>query len=173
MAVALGHTSATEPFPGTSLLTSHLKGDIGLLFSPSPPHQIREFFSSYTPADFARAGTTATHTFTLPPGIVYSRGGEISEEEDVPVAHSAEPGLRKLGIPTKLVRGKVVLEGEEGFVVCREGEVLGSGQTTLLKMFGVTMAVFSVRVVAVWKRESGEVKVLEEGGGDEMDVEGA
>ncbi len=64
------------------------------------------------------------------------------------------------------------LDGE--FVVCREGEVLGSGQTTLLKMFGVAMAEFRVGVEAYWERGTGEVTVVGEGkvDGEGMDVEG-
>ena len=96
------------------------------------------------------------------------------------MAHSVEPLLRKLGVPTKLVKGRVVLEGldgeggPQGFTVCREGEVLGSGQSTLLKMFGVAIAEFRVGVEAYYVRETGEVVVVEGGerleGVDEMDV---
>lgn len=169
MAVALGLTPETEPYPQTSLLTPHLRGSVGLLFSPRPPPTILSYFSSFAPLDFARAGTTASRTFTLPSGTLYSRGGEIAVEEDVPLAHSVEPGLRKLGLPTRLVKGKVELDGE--FVVCREGEVLGSGQTTLLKMFGVAMAEFRVGIEAYWERETGEVTVVGEGVGRKLDVE--
>lgn len=90
----------------------------------------------------------------------------------MPLAHSQEAGLRKLGVPTRLVKGRVELGGE--FVVCRKGEVLGSGQTTLLKMFGVAMAEFSVGVEAWWVRDTGEVVVAgKEGGeGKAMEVEG-
>ena len=175
MAVALGLTSESEPYPQTSLLSPHLRGSVGLLFSPRPPSVILSYFSTFVPLDFARAGSTASRTFSLPSGTLHSRGGEISAEEDVPLAHSVEPNLRKLGLPTRLVKGKVELDGD--FVVCREGEVLGSGQTTLLKMFGIAMAEFRVRVEAYWERETGEVTMVGDGverkldaGG--MDVEG-
>ena len=95
----------------------------------------------------------------------------MDAEDDVAVAASAEAGLRKLGVPTRLVGGKVVL-GEAGFVVCREGEVLGSGQTALLKMFGVAMAEFRVGVEAYWEKESGRVTVVGEGVGTKLDGEG-
>ncbi len=167
MAVALGLTPSSEPYPSTSLLTPHLHGSVGLLFSPRPPPAILAHLSAFTPLDFARAGSTASRSFTLPSGTLYSRGGEVAEEEDVPVAHSVEPHLRKLGLPTRLVKGKVELDGE--FVVCKEGDVLGSGQTTLLKMFGVAMAEFRVGVEAYWERETGEVTVV---GEEKSDVEG-
>lgn len=96
----------------------------------------------------------------------------------MPVAASVEPNLRRLGVPTRLVKGRVVLdtgEGGEEWTVCREGEVLGSGQSSLLKMFGVQMAEFRVRVVAWYEREIGEVRVVEgerEEGEDGVDVDG-
>ena len=85
----------------------------------------------------------------------------------MPLAHSVEPTLRKLGLPTRLVKGKVELEGE--YVVCKEGEVLGSGQTTLLKMFGVATAEFVVGVRAYWVGRTGEVVIIDGAGeGAEM-----
>ena len=71
-------------------------------------------------------------------------------------------------MPTRLDRGKVVLD--ERFEVVKEGEVLGAGQAGILKLFGVAMAEFAVRVKCVWERETGDVKVLGEGGGREMEV---
>ena len=163
VAAALGLTSATEPYLGTSLLTPHLRGNVGLIFSPRSPTDILAYFANFNPADFARAGTIASRTFAIPSGLVYSRGGEIPEEEDLPLAHSLEPNLRKLGVPTKLVKGKVMLESEEPFVVCTEKQKLGSGQTSLLKMFGVATAEFRVRISAWWERETGLVTDHEDG----------
>ena len=158
MAVALGLTPATSCQPNTHLLTTHLHNDVGLLFSPVSPPELLAHFEAFRPADYARAGTVANRSFTLPRGVLYSRGGEILAEDDVPLAHSTEPGLRKLGLPTRLVKGKVELDAD--FQVCREGEVLGSGQTTLLKHFGVAMAEFRVEVVAWWERDTGSVEVV-------------
>ena len=83
-------------------------------------------------------------------------------EDDVPMQHSVEPHLRKLGLPTRLDKGKIMLDGD--FVVCKEGEVLGSGQASLLKLFGVAMAEFGVEVKVVWEKETGRVEVFEGGG---------
>ena len=173
MAAALGRSAADEPAPNTSQLTPHLSGTIGLLFSPRPPAAIRAYFAGFHPLDYARAGTRATRTFVLPAGVVSSRGGEVAAEEDVPLAHGVEPSLRKWGVPTRLVKGRVELENE--YVVCRAGEVLGSGQTTLLKMFGVATAEFGVELRAYWVKEGAEVVVLTEGeaeGGREVREDG-
>lgn len=84
----------------------------------------------------------------------------------MPLAHSLETNVRKLGMPTRLVKGRVELEGE--YTVCREGEVLSSGQTALLKTFGVVMAEFRVEVKAYWS--AGTQEVTEVGA---MDVVGS
>ena len=159
MAKALGTDPSTAPAPNTHLLAPYVSGDVGLIFSPRPPSEIQSYFSDFRPLDYARAGTVATRSFTIPAGIVHSRAGEIAREEDEPLAHSIEPTLRKLGVPTRLVKGKIELEND--YVVCKEGETLGSGQTTLLKMFGVATAEFRVRVLACWNKEDESVTKLE------------
>jgi mRNA turnover protein 4 len=126
------------------------------------------YFSSLTHVDFARAGTVASRTVTVPPGLVYSTGGEVPAEHDVPVAHTLEPELRRLGMPTRMVKGKVCLGGDEsgegsaeGYTICKEGEVLDSRQTRLLKLFSVCMSEFRVGLLAYWSAASGEVTELE------------
>ena len=146
MAKALGTTPETSHLPATHLLSPYLHGSIGLFFTSRLPSDIISHFSQFTETDFARAGTAATRSFSIPAGTVYSRAGEVAQEDDVPMAHSMEPELRRLGVPTRLERGKVVLENE--YEVCREGQVLDSRQTRLLKLFGVATAEFKVQLVA-------------------------
>jgi mRNA turnover protein 4 len=158
LAKALGTNSETEHLPGLSQFAPHLHGPIGLLFSPRPPSEILPFCASIVQRDYARAGVTATRTVTIPPGIVYSRGGEIPLEEDVPVPHSVEVTLRKWGMPTRLDKGKVMLS--DSYQVCKEGEVLNSHQTALLKTFGIDMAEFKVNVIAYWEAVTSKVAVV-------------
>ncbi|KAI4260629.1 MAG: hypothetical protein LQ352_000191 [Teloschistes flavicans] len=151
MARALGDSPSTEPFPSTSLLSPHLSGPCGLIFSHRDPPAMLAHFAAYHPLSYARAGTISTSTFTLLSGpLVYDTG-----EESIPIPAQQEPMLRKLGVPTRMEKGRVMLD--EPFEVCKEGEVLGSGQTTLLKIFGVAMAEFGVSVRAWWKSETGDV----------------
>lgn len=63
-----------------------------------------------------------------------------------------------------------LLDGEKGYVVCKEGETLDSRQTTLLKMFGVATSEFRVDIKAQWDRATGEIKILEKPEGA-MDTE--
>jgi mRNA turnover protein 4 len=101
--------------------------------------------------------------------MVYSRGGDVPASEDEPLSHTIEPTLRKLGVPTRLVKGRVMLEMDGGYPVCKAGETLDSRQTTLLKMFRVRLAEFKVDMKVRWSREEGEVAVLERK--DEMDLD--
>ena len=170
MAHALGTTVETAYTEGVDKLAPYLTGEVGLLFTNRQPAEVEDFFSVRTERDYARAGTITDEGFTIPHGELTTKYGVEGGEED-PLPMSLEPTLRKLGVPTRLVRGKVVLEegAEEGFgmesdgyVVCREGDTLDSRQTTLLKIFGVRMAEFRVQLKASFEKESGTVKEIGE-----------
>ncbi|RCI14639.1 hypothetical protein L249_6416 [Ophiocordyceps polyrhachis-furcata BCC 54312] len=160
-AKALGQTAEEELAPGIHRLTPFLTGSVGLLLTNRPPHAVVDFFAGLTKVDFARAGAVAPRSFTIPPGVVYSTAGEVPAENDVPLEHTIEPELRKLGVPTRMRKGKVVLgddDGEgDGYLICKEGDVLDSRQTRLLKLFSICMSEFRVKVVAYWSAASGEV----------------
>lgn len=155
MAKALGQTPAEEHLTNLSELAKHLSGHTGLFFTNREPSDIIEYFAAYSQTDFARAGVVATQTFTIPAGTVHSRGGEIPEDEDIPLPHSVETTVRKWGMPTRLVQGKVVLDSP--YTVCEEGKIMNSHQTALLKMFGVAMADFKVDLKAYYSTASESV----------------
>lgn len=146
MAKALGTSPEDEYQPSTHLLSKYLVGNVGLLFTNREPVAVTTYFEGFSKTDFARAGTPASRAFTIPAGMVYSLGGEVPVEEDVPMAHTLEPELRKLNVPTTLVKGKITLQNP--YTVCKEGEVLDSRQTRLLKLFGVATADFTVQLSA-------------------------
>jgi mRNA turnover protein 4 len=163
MAKALGQTPAEEHLTNLSQLTEHLSGNVGLFFTDREPKEVIEYFGAYSQTDFARAGVTATQTFTIPAGVVYSRGGELPEDDDVPLPHSVETTVRKWGMPTRLDKGKVVLDVP--YTVCKEGEVMNSHQTALLKLFGVAMADFKIDLKAYYTKSNEsvtEVDAMEE-----------
>ncbi|KAH8672523.1 ribosomal protein L10-domain-containing protein [Tricladium varicosporioides] len=159
MAKALGATPEDEYQENTSILAKHLAGHCGLIFTNRTLEAIQGYFSNLAKTDFARAGTEATREFTIPAGIVYSMGGEIAEEEDVPMTHSLEPELRKLNVPTSLTKGKISLQNP--YTVCKEGDVLDSRQTRLLKLFGVATSDFTVQLKAYWSAATNEVTDLD------------
>ncbi|KAK4165359.1 ribosome assembly factor mrt4 [Cladorrhinum sp. PSN259] len=160
---ALGTTPEEAQADGIHGLTPFLSGSVGLIFTNRTPDEIQAYFDSLSQVDFARAGNVATRTFTVPAGQVYSTGGEVPAEHDVPVTHTLEPELRRLGMPTRMVKGKVTLgdEGYDGYTICKEGDVLDSRQTRLLKLFSVCLSEFKVKLVAYWTAASGEVTELE------------
>ncbi|KAL6709189.1 mRNA turnover and ribosome assembly protein [Coniothyrium glycines] len=163
MAKALGQTPAEEHLTNLSQLADYLQGNVGLLFTNREPSEIIEYFASYSQTDFARAGVVATQTFTVPAGTVHSRGGELAEDDDVPLPHSVETTIRKWGMPTRLDKGKIVLDAS--YTVCEEGKVMNSHQTALLKMFGVAMADFKIDLKAYYSTASEsvqEVNAMEE-----------
>ncbi|RYP85772.1 hypothetical protein DL770_005003 [Monosporascus sp. CRB-9-2] len=181
MARALGRSPEDSHAENTYRLTPYVRGTVGLLLTNRAPEAVLDYFSSQSSSaarvDFARAGAVAPRDFVIPYGQVYSTGGEVPAEHDVPLGHTLEPELRRLGVPTRMVKGRVVLEpppeGEEGegadggYVVCREGDVLDSRQTRLLKLFSVCMSEFRVRVRAYWSAATSEVTVVDAGDGDE------
>lgn len=155
MAKALGSSREDEHAPGLHKLEKYLKGNVGLLCTDRAPKEVLEYFEGYVEVDFARAGTRATRKVVIPAGTVYSRGGEVAVEDDVPLPHSLEVTVRKWGMPTRLEKGKVVLDQE--YTVCEEDKELNSHQTALLKLFGIAMAEFKVDVRAYWSAATQDV----------------
>lgn len=165
MQVALGRSQETECVPGVNALQAHMKGEVGLLFTDREPQEVQDYFETYTELDYARSGAEAAQGFRIPPGELHTAYGVEGGEED-PLPMSIEPTLRKLGVPTKIVRGKVLLEDrpdfsmdtEEGYEVCKEGDILDSRQTSILKIFGVRMAEFKMDLQAVYDKKDASVR---------------
>ena len=66
-------------------------------------------------------------------------------------------------MPTRLDQGKVTLDAP--YTVCKEGQVLNSHQTALLKNFGVAMADFKIDIKAYYSKKTEaviEVDAMEE-----------
>lgn len=162
MAKALGTTAEDEHAPGLGRLSGYLQGSVGLLCTNRAPQEVLEFFEGFVQVDFARAGIVATRTVTVPEGVVYSRAGETSIEDDVPLPHSLEVTVRKWGMPTRLEKGKVMLDQE--YKICEEGKEMNSHQTALLKMFGIALAEFKVDVQAYWSAATQEVTEVQSQG---------
>ena len=165
--VGLGLKEETEAAPGVSALAPYVKGEVGLLFTDREPSEVEAHFADWLNQDFARSGTAATRDVRIPSGEIHTQYG-VDGGEDDPLPVAIEPTLRKLGIPTRLVKGKVTLEEqpdeamdeEEGYLVCKEGDVLDSRQTSILKILGVRMSEFKIRLRAVFDKTNSTVRQI-------------
>jgi mRNA turnover protein 4 len=174
MKIGLGQSEEMEVVPGSHALTPHVSGEVGLLFTDREPSEIESYFADWLNQDFARSGSTATREVRIPHGEIHTQYG-VEGGEDDPLPVQIEPTLRKLGIPTRLVKGKVTLEEQpddamdedEGYLVCREGDILDSRQTSILKILGVRMSEFRIGLKAVFDKNAASVRVL-----GEMNVDG-
>lgn len=155
----MGRNVEDEYLENLHKFSSLLKGSVGLLFTNEEPTVVKDYFETFEQKDFARSGTEAPLTFEIPAGIVYATGGQMPVEDDVPIAHSLESTLRNLGMPTRLVAGKVELT--DPFTVCTEGETLDSKKASLLKQFGVACATFKVHLLGRYSKADASIEVTE------------
>lgn len=157
---ALGDTPEEEYKDNLHKLSKLCSGVSGLLFTNETPQTVLAYFTAYTKADYCRAKSKSPIDFTIPEGIVYSRGGQLPIEEDIPMSHSLEETMRnKYKIPTKIKSGKIILS--EPFHVCSKGDTLNVTQALILKQFGVAASEFRVKTIAYFDGESSEIKKFE------------
>ncbi|SNX81631.1 related to MRT4 - mRNA turnover 4 [Melanopsichium pennsylvanicum] len=149
LALALGMTEEEEVRIGISGISQRLSGDVGLLFTESPPAEVIDWFQDYQRVDFARGGSKATQTIELPQGPVMAR----SNPPDT-LPHPVEPQLRQLGMPTELCRGIPTLL--QTYTVCKQGQTLTSNQAQILKHILVHMAQFRLIPLAYWSAADAE-----------------
>mmetsp|Transcript_31769 Transcript_31769/g.71239 ORF Transcript_31769/g.71239 Transcript_31769/m.71239 type:complete len:223 (-) Transcript_31769:124-792(-) len=140
MAVALGDCPEKECQDNIHKMTPHLQGICALLFTDQAPEEVLKFCKSFQPSVQPRCGTIATETVTLPAG----------PDTLVKFPFSMEVHLRKLGMPTILKDGKIILLGD--YVVCTEGEMLNAQQAQLLKLLQHDMDCFRLKVICRWSK---------------------
>ncbi|KAI3617454.1 hypothetical protein CBS9595_003363 [Malassezia furfur] len=143
IAKALGETEEEEIRPGLSKIVPRLRGNVGLLFTDSPPAEVLDWCSDYRRLDFARMGGRATETVELPEGPVYCR---TEPPETLP--HNVEPQLRALGMPTQLKQGTPTLL--QPFTVCKKDEKLTAEKAQILKHLIIQMAHFRLVPFVYW-----------------------
>ena len=148
--VALGRTPEDEYSDNLRKVSKLISGgSVGLLFSSRPRAEVEEYFENFVEPDFARAG------FEAPKNIFVDN----SMLENFPVSMVEQ--LRKLGLPTQVDNGKIVLmDGRADFRICKEGETLSAEKCKLLVQFGKKISEFRVRLVCRWS--GGEFEMLGE-----------
>lgn len=148
--VALGRTPEDEYSDNLRQVSKLISGgSVGLLFSSRSRTEVEEYFENFVEPDFARAGFEAPRIISV----------ENSMLENFPVSMVEQ--LRKLGLPTQVDNGKVVLmDGRNEFRICKEGETLSAEKCKLLVQFGKKISEFRVRLVCRWS--GGEFEMLDE-----------
>jgi len=145
--LALGRNSENEIAENIHKVSERLLGQCGLLLTSKSEDEVVAWFEDFREPDFARSGFVATETVVL----------KENDLEDF--SHTMEPQFRRLGLPTKLVNGKIKLLSD--FTVCNEGDTLTPEQADILKHKGIQMAEFHVTLECVWKKD-GSFRVLHE-----------
>ncbi|CDR47777.1 CYFA0S37e00518g1_1 [Cyberlindnera fabianii] len=154
---ALGDTVEQEYKENLHKFAKLADGVTGLLFTNEDVDTVSDYFTAYSKKDFCRAKQKSPIDFTIPAGIIYSTGGQISQELDVPMPHNLEETMRnKFKIPTKIKAGKITIE--EPYPVCTKGETLDVRKALILKQFGIAAAEFKVKVKAYFDCETSEIK---------------
>ena len=159
-----------ESFPNLAEVASWVNGQVGLFFwSGVSDSDVLAYFDSINEIDYARGGTKATQSITIPSGITLHYGvlsEAVDEQVDLPA--SMEPYLRSLSMPTILKKGKIELT--RSFQVCKKGAVLTHDQAKILKVFGMKMAEFRVGVVGYWTKADDSITQLAIVGDGEQDL---
>ena len=131
-------------------MTKYVRGQVCVLFSNKGVKDIEEAFEKEKVEDFAQAGAKATFTVHLAKGTDALEG----------YAHSLEPYLKQLGLPTKLNFQKIELLSD--VFVCREGQTLNVEQAKILKLLGHKMASFNLQLLC-HRDSKGKFKEFEAG----------
>lgn len=163
---AFCETVDDEYRPNLGALAADISGNVGLLFTNKPHDEVTAFFATYAQPDYARSGAKVNKTVTIEKGVL-----------DTP--HTMTETLRKLGMPVRLDKGKVVLESD--YTICKAGDNITPEQGRLLKHFDHLLATFRFHLMSMWERESQKYTALAtsppqgfasgEGEDDEMDGE--
>jgi len=150
---ALGEDEASEVKTNIHKLANLLHGECMLFMTNEDKTDMLDFFRAHKSLDFARGGFVPIEKIERHPG-------------PMELAHSLEPHLRKLGMPTRLKNGVIHLESE--YVLCQTGQPITPEQAKLLKMLNIKLADFYLEPIGVWSSD-GTVEILEEEG--EVDEE--
>jgi mRNA turnover protein 4 len=140
--LALGRTVEDEYAENLHHFSKFLKGsDVGLLLTSRPHAEVQAYFDGMVAQDYPRAGATA------PVEVI------VKNEQLEHFPASMLESLRKLGMPVEMLKGKIVLQPqcvEDGWRLCRSGEVLTAEKCKLLTQLEQKLAEFRVKLVCRW-----------------------
>jgi len=147
MARALGADEASEIKPNIHKLSALLHGECMIFMTNEDKKDMLDFFRVHKVLDFARGGFEPIETIERHPG-------------PIELAHSLEPHLRKLGMPTRLKNGVIYLENE--YVLCQAAQPISPEQAKLLKLLNIKLADFHFEVAGVWSADGETVEIFDD-----------
>ncbi|CAH0546873.1 unnamed protein product [Brassicogethes aeneus] len=139
--IGLGRTEEEEVEEGLHKFSKCLKGQCALFFTDRPEKEVKDWFNDFSYDGFARSGFKVKESISL-------EAGPLDQ-----FAHSMEPYLRQLGLPTKLDKGIVTLIKD--YDICKEGNVLTPEQAKILELLGYRLATFTLDLMASWHKDKG------------------
>jgi mRNA turnover protein 4 len=149
MQIALGRKEEEALKPGLNELGKRLiecsSSNVGLFFTNSNPKVVEDKIAAISEMDFARSGFIATKTVELKAGPIVGQPSSMLEP------------LRALKLPVVLKKG--VIELEHDHIACNTGDTLSVEQARILKLFGVMLSEFRIRLRWRWT-ENGGLKEL-------------
>eukprot|EP01133_Synstelium_polycarpum_P005706 gene5706-6591_t len=135
LSVGLGRSPAEETKPGLHKLSENLQGECALFFTNDDKNTVLSYFNTYSETDFARAGFIPEETIT-------KKAGSIE------MTHTQEPYLRRLGMPTSLKHGVILMESD--YDLCEKGVALTPDQARLLQLFDIKLSEFKFNLLGYW-----------------------
>lgn len=154
MQLGLGNSDATEVEKDLHKLSKRITNQCGLLFTSRTKEAVQKWFDEYSAIDYARSGFRATETVVIDEG---------PQDE---FCHSIEPHIRKLGLPSKLDKGIVVLYKD--YTVCKKGQILTPEQAKILKLIAKPIATFQLTIKCHFDKKSGFTSFVD--GDDDEDT---
>lgn len=136
--VALGRSESEEYLQGLCQVSDQLQGQVGLLFTNRSHEKVLEFFNNYSAMEYARGGNIASAAVSVEKGVL--EGVDVGRESD----------LRRIGMPVKVDKGKVLLERD--LKICEKGETLSPEQAKMLEIVEKKLVTFQVKI-RCWYRK--------------------
>lgn len=121
--------------PSYEKLVSHVKGNIGFVFTNGDLKTVRELITSNRVKAPARAGAIAPVDVMVPGGNTGMEPGKTSF-------------FQALGIPTKIARGTIEIVNDVHLV--KVGSKVGPSEATLLNMLNISPFTYGMTVIQIY-----------------------
>ena len=127
--------SIINEYPQLERLLSHVRGNIGFVFTSGDLAEVRDVITANKVAAPARAGALAPKNVSVPAGNTGMEPGKTSF-------------FQALGIPTKIARGTIEIVSDVQVVTA--GTRVGPSEATLLNMLNISPFTYGMTVVQIY-----------------------